>query len=489
MSMRQKLQRLLYNNDLAEVRKGLGILVLHPNLEHYLLPQPDLDNNGWWLGHTRHQAPYMAFAQLWWMAHQAKQGLLPAGQPKKIRFKGKPLRVIPENIEALQNLRELWLQDQKLLSLPENLSKLKNLHILGLQRNRLTSLPSWIGKLNNLRVLYVQDNPLQTIPSTVAQLENLRELGAQNCRLQSLPLNFGTMKNLLFVNLQNNLFQTIPSMLYSLPDQTRIQLHKNPIPPAEASTRFLFHDDASSFALSPNRIEGHIPKSKQLERNKSNPREVEEESTAVQVDLNKLASPNTNNKEEPSAKNFEPGPVNTLSIAASQKKRKPSLKTLNLRARSITELPSKLANYTNVEQLVLSENQITTIPGWINKLKELQVLLVEGNQVSEITPEALHLPKLQHLNLRHNKLSEIPATICLCRQLRYLNLEHNNLEFVPQILTELPYLESIRLLGNPLNEYPLILTKLKRLRYISLGEEFSMWKSSLQSALPDVQII
>ena len=74
MSMRQKLQKLLYNHDLAEVRKGLGILVLHPNLEHYLLPQPLLDSNGWWLGHSRHQAPYMAFAQLWWMSHQAKQG-------------------------------------------------------------------------------------------------------------------------------------------------------------------------------------------------------------------------------------------------------------------------------------------------------------------------------------------------------------------------------------------------------------------------------
>ena len=130
--MRAKLQKLLYNNNLIEVRKGLGILVLHPNLEPYLLPQPRIDNNGWWLGHERHPAPYMAFAQLWWMAHQANLGLLPEGQPKKIRFKGKPLRVVPENISSLHNLRELWLQDQEIAQLPASMASLKNLHILGL---------------------------------------------------------------------------------------------------------------------------------------------------------------------------------------------------------------------------------------------------------------------------------------------------------------------------------------------------------------------
>ena len=91
------------------------------------------------------------------------------------------------------------------------------------------------------------------------------------------------MNGLLFVNLQNNLFQNVPNMLYSLPAQTRIQLHKNPIPPEEASTRFLFHDDASSFALSPNRIEGHIPKNKQEQRARKKKEEknsAEEESTA-----------------------------------------------------------------------------------------------------------------------------------------------------------------------------------------------------------------
>ena len=159
--MRNKLQKLLYNNKLSEVRRGLGLLVLHPNLEHYLLPQPQLDNNGWWLGHDRHPAPYMAFVQLWWMAHQATQGLLPEGQPKKLRFKGKPLRIIPENISELKTLQELWLHDQEITNLPKSLSELRKLRILGIQRNQISNLPSWIGEFENLRVLQAQDNPIR----------------------------------------------------------------------------------------------------------------------------------------------------------------------------------------------------------------------------------------------------------------------------------------------------------------------------------------
>jgi Leucine-rich repeat (LRR) protein len=492
VSMRQKLQRLLYNNDLAEVRKGLGILVLHPNLEHYLLPQPDLDSNGWWLGHTRHPAPYMAFAQLWWMAHQATQGLLPEGQPKKIRFKGKPLRIIPENISALQNLRELWLQDQELDELPSSLSSLKNLHILGLQRNHLGTLPSWIGDLNNLRVLYVQDNPLSSIPSTISRLHHLREFSAQNCRLQSLPLQFGTMNGLLFVNLQNNLFQNIPNMLYSLPAQTRIQLHKNPIPPDEASTRFLFHDDASSFALSPNRMEGHIPKSKQVERARKREEEREDETSF----LERIETEGSESKSQPSKPTvhtssdfFAPPPTNTLNTAPSNPKSKARLKTLNLKGRTLTEIPIKIKEYKNVQQLILTDNRLTRLPGWINELRDLQVLIMEENQLTDIVPESLHLPLLQHLNFRGNQLSYLPATICLCRKLRYLNLENNNFTELPSILSEVPMLESVRLSGNPLQEFPLLLTRMKNLRYISLGEELADWKASLHRALPNVQIL
>jgi hypothetical protein len=68
-------------------------------------------------------------------------------------------------------------------------------------------------------------------------------------------------------------------------------------------------------------------------------------------------------------------------------------------------------------------------------------------------------------------------------------LENNLFTELPIILSEMPMLESVRLAGNPLQSFPVILTKMKRLRYISLGEELSSWKTKLQKALPSVQIL
>jgi len=152
-------------------------------------------------------------------------------------------------------------------------------------------------------------------------------------------------------------------------------------------------------------------------------------------------------------------------------------------------LPIKIAEYSNVQQLVLSDNQLSELPGWLNNLQGLQVLTAENNKIVTLVPEALHLPHLVHLNLRNNQISNLPVTLCLCRKLRYLNVEYNNLTSLPSILSELPLLESIRVQGNPFQEFPLVLTKMKRLKYISLGAGFGAWRTRLQQLLPHVQII
>jgi Leucine-rich repeat (LRR) protein len=86
------------------------------------------------------------------------------------------LTSIPPKIGQLNNLRELYLNDNNLTSIsgifnscgsegyPPEIGQLKNLRIFVLCNNKLTSLPSEIGQLTNLYELCLDDNKSIQIP-------------------------------------------------------------------------------------------------------------------------------------------------------------------------------------------------------------------------------------------------------------------------------------------------------------------------------------
>lgn len=89
---------------------------------------------------------------------------------------------LPENIGALQQLRELDLHGNKrLLPLPDSLAQLTRLESLSLANclggtNELVGLPSVVTRLSGLKSLDLSGNSLNSLPDDITRLESLRSL-------------------------------------------------------------------------------------------------------------------------------------------------------------------------------------------------------------------------------------------------------------------------------------------------------------------------
>ncbi|ORX86686.1 L domain-like protein [Anaeromyces robustus] len=81
--------------------------------------------------------------------------------------------------------------------LPDSIGNLKNLRILDLSYNRLKTLPKSIGNLKNLKKLNLSENfDFSELPDSIGNLENLHTLSLKKTNLESLPESLGNSENL-----------------------------------------------------------------------------------------------------------------------------------------------------------------------------------------------------------------------------------------------------------------------------------------------------
>uniref|UniRef100_A0A8I6YSM6 non-specific serine/threonine protein kinase n=2 Tax=Hordeum vulgare subsp. vulgare TaxID=112509 RepID=A0A8I6YSM6_HORVV len=112
-------------------------------------------------------------------------------------------------------------------------------------------------------------------------------------------------------------------------------------------------------------------------------------------------------------------------------------------------LSGRIANLTNLEQVLLQNNNITgRLPPELGALPRLQTLDLSNNRFSGRVPDTLgHLSKLRYLRLNNNSLSgPFPASLASIPQLSFLDLSYNNLSGpVPFFPTR-----TFNIVGNPM---------------------------------------
>ncbi|KRY57589.1 Leucine-rich repeat protein soc-2 [Trichinella britovi] len=116
------------------------------------------------------------------------------------------LRLLPDDIDKLQNLEILIMSNNYIKRLPSSIGNLKKLRELDLEENELESLPNEIGFLLNLTKLLVQSNKLTSLPRTIGNLVSLKDLRAGENNLTYLPEEIGK-KNCFrrsFINIGNH---------------------------------------------------------------------------------------------------------------------------------------------------------------------------------------------------------------------------------------------------------------------------------------------
>jgi Leucine-rich repeat (LRR) protein len=92
--------------------------------------------------------------------------------------------VLPQSIENLTNLKDLYITNNKIKTIPESIGKLINLNWVDLTGNQISSVPSFIGNLPKLEGIRLEQNPIRDVAVGAA----LVPLNAQVKGLEDHPI-------------------------------------------------------------------------------------------------------------------------------------------------------------------------------------------------------------------------------------------------------------------------------------------------------------
>ena len=106
---------------------------------------------------------------------------------EKLDCSDKNLFYFPNELCTLINLRELYLDNNKLESLSDNICNLTNLKELHLVGNKLTSISKEISRMTNLTLLDLCDNKLTEVPIELSKMKNLKELSLEVNNIEWIP--------------------------------------------------------------------------------------------------------------------------------------------------------------------------------------------------------------------------------------------------------------------------------------------------------------
>ncbi|KAL8165166.1 UNVERIFIED_CONTAM: hypothetical protein K2H54_032324 [Gekko kuhli] len=155
--------------------------------------------------------------------------------PKAIENK---IKIIPSEVCQLQELKDLNLSNNYLVSFPNEICQLSSLEKLTLcQKNglKLSQLPEKISELSSLKELDVSHNELKELPEGLGEIKTLVTLIANANCLTKLPKRFSSLYSLQRLNLRDNKILALPSDLQFLQSLKDIDFDGNALirPPLE----------------------------------------------------------------------------------------------------------------------------------------------------------------------------------------------------------------------------------------------------------------
>ncbi|XP_041094093.1 leucine-rich repeat and calponin homology domain-containing protein 4-like isoform X2 [Polyodon spathula] len=150
-------------------------------------------------------------------------------------------RSIPDSIVNLQALSYLNISRNQLTFLPAYLCHLP-LKVLIASNNKLSALPDDIEAMGNLRQLDVSCNEIQSLPPQIGSLESLRDLSVRRNNITVLPDELSELP-LVRLDFSCNRVTRIPVCYRHLRHLQAIVLDNNPLqcPPAQICTKGKVH--------------------------------------------------------------------------------------------------------------------------------------------------------------------------------------------------------------------------------------------------------
>lgn len=165
------------------------------------------------------------------------------------------LNALSIKIKELENLTQLMLYDNKLVTLPKEIGLLRKLKTLDLSNNQLVSLPSEMSQLSDLQSLNIINNKIDSLPKDLSKWSNLivikfshnrfqrfppglcsetfkqhlTEIHAADNEIQDLPMDIHHLAALRHLDLSNNKVEFVPGELAECVKIKTLALQGNPI--------------------------------------------------------------------------------------------------------------------------------------------------------------------------------------------------------------------------------------------------------------------
>lgn len=149
------------------------------------------------------------------------------------------------------------------------------------------------------------------------------------------------------------------------------------------------------------------------------------------------------------------------------------LKTADLTANVLIELPENVNVWLNLKSLQCSQNKLTSLPDSIGQLASLETLHLSHNALKTLPPSLSQCSKLQTLTLEGNNLGpRLPEGVftSALSALKELVLARNDLESLPDSLGKLAGLERLIVSQNRLAALPAALGTMSKLQHLDAAE-------------------
>ncbi len=134
---------------------------------------------------------------------------------------------LPKVIFRQENIIELSFLSDTLKILPDEIGMLINLKTLDVGYNKLTDLPKEIGKLKKLENLNISCNDIYNLPNSIWKLDNIIDLILSNIGLEELSTQIYNLSKLEFLDLSANYLDELPSEIGSLIKLKHLDLSYN----------------------------------------------------------------------------------------------------------------------------------------------------------------------------------------------------------------------------------------------------------------------
>ena len=132
---------------------------------------------------------------------------------------------VENNPILISRITEIRYDGRDITNIPDEIAELDMLNRLELQKNQIEIIPDFIGSLINLNYFTLNDNVIKVIPNAIGNLKNLEVFKISENLLDSIPQGIGGLENLEKLWLSDNLLTYLPDSMCAIFDNPGIEIY------------------------------------------------------------------------------------------------------------------------------------------------------------------------------------------------------------------------------------------------------------------------